>query len=586
MVAYMVRSWQKRARKLFGIKSRTKRERTFAYLFKIRRALSRNIGDDMAIYHLSVKTGSRGGGQSAKAKSDYIEREGKYEKDRDELAYSESGNMPEWAGDDPREYWAAADEHERANGSLFKEVEFALPVELDERQQRELASSFAADLTGGERLPYTMAIHRGGGDNPHVHLMISERGLDGHARDAEQWFKRANKAKPEKGGALKTRSLNKEWLANTRQAWETAANGALERAGRSERIDHRSLAAQREEAIERGQVNRADELNRQPGVHLGPERHRAQRGGPSRVVELAERIEQSNRADRAEREQERPRPAADEKAIADIAAEIAGIEARLKEIYDRTRAAIDKRLEQVGRAIRAGADAVGRAGEDLVRAGSGVGRAIQAGADAVGRTGRAFAGGHQDIRTAIRERSEAPEGPISGVATAVKQIRKGTPVVRAASQEGDRATRALNRTHRSIGRSIVACRRFDLTVHQFSGELELVASLTRAEADQKRKSGDQVGRVEGPIESLLQEKKREYLQREAEQERRYTESKAAFVRSLDDPYKTQTWDEKRLGDMFQREYPTEANSLRTAAIEQQREREQQHERPKSRGYER
>ena len=527
----------------------------------------------MAIYHLSVKTGSRGGWQSAKAKSDYIEREGKYEKDRDELAYSESGNMPEWAGDDPREYWAAADAHERANGSLFKEVEFALPVELDDGQQRELASSFAAELTGEERLPYTMAIHRGGGDNPHVHLMISERGLDGHARDAEQWFKRANKANPEKGGALKTRSLNKEWLANTRQAWETAANGALERAGRSERIDHRSLAAQRAEAIERGQVNRADELNRQPGVHLGPERHRAQRGGPSRVVELAERIERSNREDRAEREQEGPRSAANEQAIADKAAEIAGIEARLKEIYDRTRAAIDRRLEQVGRAIRAGANAVGRTGKELVRARSGVGRAIQAGADAVGRTGRAFAGGHQDIRTAIRERSEAPEGPISGVATAVKQIRKGTPVVRAASQEGDRATRALNRTHRSIGRSIVACRRFDLTVRQFSGELELVASLTRAEADQKRKAGNQVGRVEGPIESLLHEKKREYLQREAEQERRYTESKAAFERSLDDPYKAQTWEERHLVDVFQREYPTEANSLRTAAIEKEQQQE-------------
>ena len=362
----------------------------------------------MAIYHLSVKTGSRIGGQSAKAKSEYIEREGKYEKDRDELAYSESGNMPEWVEDDPQKYWAAADEHERANGSLFKEVEFALPVELNERQQQELASSFAADLTGGERLPYTMAIHRGGGENPHVHLMISERGLDGHARDAEQWFKRANKAAPEKGGALKTRSfMNKEWLENTRKAWETAANTALDRAGRAERIDHRSLAAQREEAIERGQVDRADELSRQPGVHLGPERYRAQRGGPSRVVELAERIEQSNRADQAEREKEGPRLAVDEKAIADKTAEIASIEARLKEIYDRTRAAIDKRLEQVGRAIRAGADAVGRTGKDLVRASSGVRRAIRAGADAVGRTGKDLVRASSGVGRAIRAGANA-----------------------------------------------------------------------------------------------------------------------------------------------------------------------------------
>ena len=99
--------------------------------------------------------------------------------------------------------------------------------------------------------------------------------------------------------------------------------------------------------------------------------------------------------------------------------------------------------------------------------------------------------------------------------------------------------------------------------------------MTRAEADQKRKAGNQVGRVEGPIENLLHEKKREYLQREAEQERRYTESKAAFERSLDDPYKAQMWEERRLVDVFQREYPTEANSLRTAAIEKEQQQEQE-----------
>ena len=494
----------------------------------------------MAIYHLSVKTGSRGGGQSAKAKSEYIEREGKYEKDRDELAYSESGNMPEWAGDDPNKYWEAADEHERANGSLFKEIEFALPVELDERQQRELASSFAADLTGGERLPYTMATHRGGGENPHVHLMISERGLDGHDRDAEQWFKRANKANPEQGGALKTRSfMNKEWLENTRQAWETAANTALDRAGRVERIDHRSLAAQRAEAIERGQVDRADELNRQPGVHLGPERHRAQRGGPSRVVELAERIEQSNRADRAEREQEGPRSAADEQAIADKAAEIAGIEARLKEIYDRTRAAIDRQLEQVRRAIRAGADAVGR-------------------------TGRALGRGHQEIGTAIRERSEAPEGPIPGLSTTVKEIRKGRPVIRGASQEGEWTARTIGVAYRSIGRSLVASREFEQRVRQSSGEFERAVSLIRAEADQKQKAGNQVGRVEGPIESLLHKKKQEAAARE-KWEQEYAAGKDAYARSLDSSVPKLTRREEDLADEWKKKNWSEAMDMNIAA---------------------
>ena len=156
----------------------------------------------MAVFHLKASFGSRAGGQSASAKSDYIEREGRYEKDGEELEHKEHGNMPEWAEDDPGKYWEAADEHERANGRLYSEVQFALPKELNEDERREAASSFAERLTGGERLPYTLAIHRGGanGENPHAHLMFSERGNDGIERSGEQWFKRHNAKAPEKGG--------------------------------------------------------------------------------------------------------------------------------------------------------------------------------------------------------------------------------------------------------------------------------------------------------------------------------------------------------------------------------------------------
>ena len=87
----------------------------------------------MAIYHLKVSVGNRLGGQSAAAKYDYIGREGHYEThDAEELEYKESGNMPAWAEDDPGQYWQAADEHERANGVLFRQVQFALPNELKE----------------------------------------------------------------------------------------------------------------------------------------------------------------------------------------------------------------------------------------------------------------------------------------------------------------------------------------------------------------------------------------------------------------------------------------------------------------------
>lgn len=217
----------------------------------------------MAIFHLHAQTGSRNGGQSARAKMEYITRTGSYSRDRDEVLHSTSGHMPEWAADDPRAYWQAADDHERANGRLFKEVEFSLPRELPLDEQRQLADEFAQHLTAGERLPYTLAIHRGGDENPHCHLMISERINDGHDRTPETWFKRAassgkkRAAAPETGGARKSTALKpKDWLEKTREAWAGIANAALERAGHAARIDHRSHAA-------RG-------LEVEPQIHLGP----------------------------------------------------------------------------------------------------------------------------------------------------------------------------------------------------------------------------------------------------------------------------------------------------------------------------
>ena len=226
----------------------------------------------MAIYHLTAKTGSRSGGQSARAKADYIQREGKYARDMDEVLHAESGHMPEFV-ERPADYWDAADLYERANGRLFKEVEFALPVELTLDQQRELVDEFARHLTEGERLPYTLAIHAGKGENPHCHLMISERKNDGIERPADQWFKRYNAKQPERGGAQKSESLKpKGWLEQTREAWADHANRALERAGHDARIDHRTLEAQG--------------IERLPGVHLGPN-----------VVEMEGRGIRTDRAD-------------------------------------------------------------------------------------------------------------------------------------------------------------------------------------------------------------------------------------------------------------------------------------------------
>ena len=213
----------------------------------------------MAIYHLTAKTVSRGGSVCAAARSDYIDRSGRYCNDEAEVLHKGHGNMPAWAENCPRNYWEAADIHERANGRLFKQIEFALPRELSPEQQTQLAVSFCADLsrTRDGPLPYSFALHKGRDKaNPHCHLLISERVNDGHFRKPDLWFKRAA-IDPANGGAKKTNALHpREWLLQCRELWAERANLALQQAGHDARIDHRTLEAQG--------------INRAPTIHLGP----------------------------------------------------------------------------------------------------------------------------------------------------------------------------------------------------------------------------------------------------------------------------------------------------------------------------
>ena len=200
---------------------------------------------DVAVYHLSMKSGSRGTGQSAAAHGAYIAREGKYAAKTldDEAVLAEHGNLPDFAKGDAHLFWAAADDHERANGRLWTEIEVSLPRELSKDDQIALAREFRDSMIG-DRHAYSMAIHvpktlDGNADNPHIHLMFSERVIDERTRllTEDSYFKR--------NGALKDRSWNdQEKVEEVRLAWETMANRALERAGFDARIDRRSLAAQ------------------------------------------------------------------------------------------------------------------------------------------------------------------------------------------------------------------------------------------------------------------------------------------------------------------------------------------------------
>ena len=229
----------------------------------------------MASFSMNITNCSRSGGQSAGAKFDYVMREGKYSADAVEVVASGYGHMPEWAAENPRVLFVAADDHERKNASLCKEVRFALPREFSHEQRVAAAEAHARKLSGPERLPYVWALHAGrdadGNDhNPHVHIVLCERGLDGFDRTPETWFKRYNAADPAAGGARKcSRLKDKEVYAELR-AWSAEyQNDLLAAGGHEDRVDHRSYAER--------------DILRLPQPHLGPYSHRALQEGRTTV---------------------------------------------------------------------------------------------------------------------------------------------------------------------------------------------------------------------------------------------------------------------------------------------------------------
>ena len=119
--------------------------------------------------------------------------------------------MPKWAEHNPNYFWQTADEHERKNGSTYREHVIALPRELDVNERHELIKDWIAQEIG-DKHAYQYAIHNppamDGKEQPHAHIMFSERTIDGIERDPDQYFKRYNSKNPEKGGAKKQTRQN------------------------------------------------------------------------------------------------------------------------------------------------------------------------------------------------------------------------------------------------------------------------------------------------------------------------------------------------------------------------------------------
>ena len=204
----------------------------------------------MAIYHLAAKIIKRSAGRSAIAAAAYRagarmkdERTGlthDYSKRRD-VVHTElltPDVVPLFAADRSSLWNAAEKAEKRKDAQLAREIELALPRELNREQQKELTRSFVQSNFVGLGMIADIAIHDKNGTNPHAHIMLTMRELtpEGFGGKVRQWNDKAS-------------------LQKWRTEWEKQANLALEKAGRKERIDHRTLEAQG--------------IDRAPQVHVG-----------------------------------------------------------------------------------------------------------------------------------------------------------------------------------------------------------------------------------------------------------------------------------------------------------------------------
>jgi ATP-dependent exoDNAse (exonuclease V) alpha subunit len=225
----------------------------------------------MAIYHLSVKPVSRGGGRSATAAAayraaelvhdhtsgetfDYTRKRG-VEHTEIVLPTSAARRDINWARD--REaLWNEAERAEnRSNSRVAREYEIALPHELTKAQRLVLVRGFASEIANRHGVAVDFAIHaphrEGDERNHHAHLLATTRVIEagGLGEKATIEWSDTNRRKAELEPARKE-------IEAIRERWAALINEKLLEQGHEARVDHRSLAAQG--------------IEREPTSHLGP----------------------------------------------------------------------------------------------------------------------------------------------------------------------------------------------------------------------------------------------------------------------------------------------------------------------------
>ncbi|WP_439603862.1 Ti-type conjugative transfer relaxase TraA [Shinella sp.] len=197
----------------------------------------------MAIYHFSAKVISRAAGSSALASAAYRSASRLHDQrlDRHHDFSNKAGvvhsvvMLPDGAPQhlsDREELWNAVEAAElRKDAQLAREIEFAIPREMTQKQGIELARDFVRDEFVDRGMIADLNVHwdigADGLAKPHAHVMLTMRdvGEDGFGKKNRDWNR--------------TDLLDK-W----RERWSEHVNQRLAELDIDARIDHRSLEAQ------------------------------------------------------------------------------------------------------------------------------------------------------------------------------------------------------------------------------------------------------------------------------------------------------------------------------------------------------
>ncbi|QBA78914.1 nickase (plasmid) [Lactiplantibacillus plantarum] len=220
----------------------------------------------MAIFHMSFQNISAGKMRSAVASASYrsgdklfSDKEGNtyyYARDvKPEAFILTPKNAPDWAKD-RQKLWNEVEKKDRKSNSRYaKEFNVALPVELSESEQKELLTKYVQENFVDQGMVADVAIHRDHPDNPHAHVMLTNRpfnpdGTWGIKSRKEYILDEKGNKTYTKSGYVRNRKIwltdwdKKEKITEWRHNWATAVNQVLEAKNLPDRISEKSYEEQ------------------------------------------------------------------------------------------------------------------------------------------------------------------------------------------------------------------------------------------------------------------------------------------------------------------------------------------------------